>query len=413
VEAAKYGLATFQISLPLDRGALARMGSEVKSQPGKWLFTGSAFYLLTDKSTLLSRDQRWDQQRLYPCGTRMHVPLEGEPALVNAYSVDLEIATDWALKYEALKGGGLPPEPEEVIEPIIETAESHGLGLPVGKQLVVTDAALVKDSQNIVVHTEQKDFPARVLKVDTGLGVALLATGPELELEPGRWGTKKDADLGQAIFAVGLEMTISRKAFTTTPTLSKGIVSKLGGRDSGSFLHDAALPTESVGGYVITEKGDVLGAYFRSSTRLVGKRGAAATRAKEELASSTEETPGLPESLRCSALAKFVAETPGVLPFRALGADELPEAVKALRNSSLLVISTRELRKDPPPRKKPVASTPETPMTPGSGTTPPPDGAMTYSLSKSGVRHNSKCKFFRADLPCQAADGRPCKVCGG
>jgi hypothetical protein len=409
-EAAKLAPGTFQISLPLDEGALARMGTEMKAQKGKWLFTGGTFYLLGSKDSMYTRDQRFDARPLFPCGTRMHVPLEGEPALVNAYALTLEEAAEWSLRYEIKKGTGLPPEPEEVVEPIIEIAQSQGLGLPVGKHLVLTDAALVRDAQTVMLHAEQKDFPARVLKVDTKLGAALLAVPAELELEPGRWATKKPPELGQGVYAVGLELTITRKSFLTAPTLTRGIVSKAG--DKETFHHDANLPAETVGGYVLTEKGDVLGAYFRSKSRLEGKRGAAA-----EVPSSSEEQSesSLCQCMRSEAMASFCADAPGAVSFRALGAAELPEAVKALRASSLLVLSTREIRKAPPPRKRMVVSETSTPTTtPPGGTTPPPAaGNMTYSISKTGTRHNSKCKFFRADFPCPATEGKACKVCGG
>ena len=81
-----------------------------------------------------------------------------------------------------------------------------------------------------------------------------------------------------------------------------------------------------------------------------------------------------------------------------------------------LVASLREenanLRKTGAPGK-PVAANPsketaKTPATPGETT------VLTYKLSSSGKRHNSRCRYFKsAGEACSATDGEPCKVCGG
>ena len=44
-----------------------------------------------------------------------------------------------------------------------------------------------------------------------------------------------------------------------------------------------------------------------------------------------------------------------------------------------------------------------------------PGSSSGYWLSKSGVRHNSNCKWYQhcAGGPCGAGDGRACKICGG
>ena len=38
---------------------------------------------------------------------------------------------------------------------------------------------------------------------------------------------------------------------------------------------------------------------------------------------------------------------------------------------------------------------------------------LTFSLSSTGKRHNSRCRFFGAGKPCDATAGVACKVCGG
>lgn len=38
-----------------------------------------------------------------------------------------------------------------------------------------------------------------------------------------------------------------------------------------------------------------------------------------------------------------------------------------------------------------------------------------YRITKSGVRHNAKCRYFDSPsaVPCGPDEGRPCKICGG
>ena len=63
-----------------------------------------------------------------------------------------------------------------------------------------------------------------------------------------------------------------------------------------------------------------------------------------------------------------------------------------------------------------------TPATTTAQVTPNPEAAksstgeagITYKLSKSGKRHNSRCRYFSsAGDTCGPNDGEPCKVCGG
>ena len=38
---------------------------------------------------------------------------------------------------------------------------------------------------------------------------------------------------------------------------------------------------------------------------------------------------------------------------------------------------------------------------------------LSYSLSSTGKRHNSNCRYFGSGKPCGPNDGVACKVCGG
>lgn len=43
----------------------------------------------------------------------------------------------------------------------------------------------------------------------------------------------------------------------------------------------------------------------------------------------------------------------------------------------------------------------------------PASGVLSYSLSSTGKRHNSRCRFYGGGKPCGVTDGVACKICGG
>lgn len=67
-----------------------------------------------------------------------------------------------------------------------------------------------------------------------------------------------------------------------------------------------------------------------------------------------------------------------------------------------------------PTATSPSKETAKTPATPATPVTPGETTVLTYKLSSSGKRHNSRCRYFKsAGEACSATDGEPCKVCGG
>jgi hypothetical protein len=93
--------------------------------------------------------------------------------------------------------------------------------------------------------------------------------------------------------------------------------------------------------------------------------------------------------VKTGALFAFLSKTPDTTTMRSPANDAIEEIGKELLKASVLVVSTRELRK------------------------PRPLPATGWSLSSSGTRHNSQCRFYDAAKSCTAADGKPCKTCGG
>lgn len=392
---AKDGPRTFQISQIVEGGWLCRMASAEdakKAQP--LVFIGEIFYCLTKEPARGSIGQVFEKQPLFAAGGRTLHPLRGEPAAVRAFALTLEeAASAWREVFDA-SGGDPAKQSPPVMEPEVQIITTLGMGVAVGKAgLVLTDSDLLRDATATMVHIEGKDHPAKMIASDPDLGVTLLSC--DLPLEPVRMAARKPLEVGQGVFAVHLEFNTSKKDFLKSPLVTRGIVSR---QSKAAFEHDASLPADSPGGFVIGEKGDVAGVFFRSHIK-GASRGAAA--------SKSEPRPSLAETVKTPAIFAFLAKTPGTAMARSPASDEIEPLGKALRDACVLIISTQEKRiPRAPPKAGPVAKAPGQP--PATGAAP-----AGWSLSRSGVRHNSKCQYYNAATPCAATDGRPCKVCGG
>jgi hypothetical protein len=183
--------------------------------------------------------------------------------------------------------------------------------------------------------------------------------------------------------------------------MTTGIVSRL--IDTTLFQHDAPLVPDAVGGFVLNDRLEVIGVFFSPETRTLGARSSSSQ------ASVSPPTPrGITECHRSDILDELCIEggkdkrLPGVPELKrgSIG-DDKSVAADFLRKTCVLVVSAREVAKTPPPAKT------------TAGTATPPGAATGWSLSKSGTRHNAKCRFFGSGAACQATEGKACKVCGG
>ena len=70
-----------------------------------------------------------------------------------------------------------------------------------------------------------------------------------------------------------------------------------------------------------------------------------------------------------------------------------------------------------PAATSPAEPAPSASVPPGEAATNSPATAETsaYRISRSGIRHNSRCRYFDSpnNAPCTATEGRACKLCGG
>jgi len=63
-------------------------------------------------------------------------------------------------------------------------------------------------------------------------------------------------------------------------------------------------------------------------------------------------------------------------------------------------------------RPPPVASAPARTSTDGYAPSAR-QGESGFSMSSTGKRHNSGCRYYNPSKPCGATEGTPCKICGG
>lgn len=406
--ASKLGPQAFEFAHPVEDGSgwICRMA--LKTDPkagGPKLFTGEAFFLLTKDVFAHQKGQRVENQVLFGAGGRTYHPLAGDPAMVRAFALTVEHATQAWMDVMAASGGDVAKQAPNVLEPDVEIATKHGFGIVIGKGgLVAIDPAIVKKGfKSLIIHHDGKDYPATLFSPKDKEGADIKTPDVQLvtcavPLEAARIGTKKPVEVGQNVFAISYELNTGKKGFYSKATVTRGIVSRFG--SNGSFQHDARLSPENPGGYLVGEKGDVFGFFFQTQTS-----GGSGRRSSSDDKPAVE---GLGSCVSTQAISKLLEKLPGQSELRSGNTSEDMEGNgKALLASSVLVVATFEINK---PRKitAPKVAGPAATMPPGGD--PPPAG---WSLSKAGVRHSSKCQYYNAQYPCQPTEGRPCKVCGG
>jgi hypothetical protein len=94
-----------------------------------------------------------------------------------------------------------------------------------------------------------------------------------------------------------------------------------------------------------------------------------------------------------ASLLKRIAELEGKVA-------QLQQENEALRRQSVA---------SPSPTYRPSALQSLTP----SGSTSKPTAEASHTISSTGKRHNSGCRFFGSGRSCGPTDGIACKICGG
>jgi hypothetical protein len=68
-----------------------------------------------------------------------------------------------------------------------------------------------------------------------------------------------------------------------------------------------------------------------------------------------------------------------------------------------------------PPAAAPMPAVSPRPIVPRTvaPTAPAPADAAAYTMSSTGKRHNSRCRYYGTGRACGPSDGVACKICGG
>lgn len=394
----------FEVNQMLPEGFLCRVVNETLGQKGVWMASGASFLVLPSDEMPAERGARVLAKTLYHAGTRTYQALDGTTSLINAYSLTLDEAVVAALQIIAVSGGDPTKQAPLIVEPLMEKVVVRGLGLPIGKGFFITDAAFAEGKHPVAIHHEGRDVPANVVKLDSKRGLALLQCAA-VPTQAGTFLARDGATFGQGIFVASMTLNPSRRGFEPV-TMTTGIVGRL--IDSARFQHDAPLVPDAVGGFVLSERMEVLGVFFSPEIRALGKQSSSSAGSQPAPRGITEcyRSEQLDELLGVSSKGKRL---PGVPELRSgsLGGDKQGVA-ELLRKSCALVVSTREIMKTPPASTA-DAGKPAGAGGGGGGNAPGPG----KSLSASGIRHNAGCRYFNAAKPCQPGEGTPCKICGG
>jgi S1-C subfamily serine protease len=376
----KLGPTSFEVAQNTPFGSLCRMAMKLGN--GSILFTGEQFLLLPESSTQLKSGTRLTDKALFFAGPRTFHPLQGPAFPLRAFALSLDAAATALADLAAQRKSADIYEPKVIISEVL----ALGFGISAtaaGEAHIVVDAAALEGMKSIDIDLGKKRSPGTLVAMDSKLGIALIAC--QGSLEPARLAARKPLALGQVVLAISYSLKPTRRDFGET-SVTRGIVSKLN-EGSLQFETDALAAPGSIGGLVISEKGDVVGLMLQ-----------------QPLSKTTAPPPPAPRLTRCistEAIARWldaIPKAPALRPM--LSFVNLQDTADTLKRSALIVRITRETIQE---TKPPIAGP--------SGTAT--SAATGWSLSKSGTRHNSKCRYFNAANACQATDGTACKTCGG
>lgn len=390
-EGEKLGAATFEVTQTTPVGCLCRLG--VKLSNGSSMFTGEQFLLIGDSKDLPKKGTRLDAKTLFFAENITFHPQVGSPAPMRSFALTLDPAAQSLT--DNLTGRKAPV----VYEPRIEISERRVLGYAISlagpsEAMFLVESSALEGAKSVDVDLGAEHSPATIVTKDDLLGVSVIAC--KGSFEPARLAPKKPIALGQTIYAVSFPLNSTKRGLGDT-TITKGIISKYNGRDT-RFEHDASVDPNAVGGLVLSDKGDVVGI-------MISKQQTANTssnRSTAEISPSSLTPVNLSLCVSTQELIPFINSVPRIPVQRSTLNFNLQDTSETLKRSTAIIRITRENIHDVTP--PPIA---------GTGSTMPPAGTPVWSISKAGIRHNSKCKYFNERYPCQATEGTACKVCGG
>jgi S1-C subfamily serine protease len=136
----------------------------------------------------------------------------------------------------------------------VETMQGNGTGFLVDEGQVVTAAHVVTGSGGVRLRTDDgRVVDARVERIDHRADLAVLVPSEAITDDP-LVLRASPAEVGEAVLAIGYSLD------TTTPSVSRGIVSALRVLDTTDLVQtDAAINPGMSGGPLLSDSGEVLG----------------------------------------------------------------------------------------------------------------------------------------------------------
>ncbi len=105
---------------------------------------------------------------------------------------------------------------------------------------------------------------------------------------------------------------------------------------------------------------------------------------------------------------------------QAITSGSKPDVDALLKRIAELEGKVSQLQQENETLRRQAVATPTQAYRPSDGSSLTPSNSSSkataggsYSLSSTGKRHNSSCRYFGSGRSCGATDGIPCKICGG
>jgi hypothetical protein len=386
--AQQIGPQSLEVQVAVEGGGIARLALPRPKPDSPLVFGGEFIYLLDAPGAApLERGFRLELRPLYLAGARRYQALGAEPVLVRALAQSL----DQAAEEQLLTLDQQPlPEPALLLEPIVEEQRRLAVALPLGRGWYLAAAQGLAHAKRLQLHEEGKDHPASLMLEHPACGLALLRSA--LEREPIGLLPRTPSQLGQEVRLLALEPSPNGRDLRE-PLLTRGIISDW---QPSSIRHDALLPEGFVMAVVLNAAWEPLALQWPNA-----KVGAEPTR--------------LQSCVPLSLLGAWSAQWPQTkptppLPRQGDWGKSAAQASEALQQAAVLLQIISEQRRLPP-----------MPETNANGPGMPAGGAggaggaqgTGFSLSSTGIRHNARCKYYNTRKPCNANDGKACRICGG
>lgn len=354
---------------------LKKQGAEALCQWGSFdrragvvRFDGGFFIFITTLD-VRKGSKLENEKKLFWCGV---VP--GVEPTISYYAESIELA---AAHLGKLRGpSSTPPStPPPSIPPRGGSITSMAFGTCFAiteDGFCITNEHVIRGAAEIQVRVHTRELPARVVYQDGKLDLAVMKT--EWQTKPLTLRFGDNVTLGTKVFTIGFPKPSVQGVM---PKFTEGVVSSLAGLKDNPLHYQHSVPIQpgNSGGALVDQFGQVVGIIDSFLAGDDVQNVNYAVKASDAM-KWLQSLPDLADKLRSVHPTEWDYET----------AKQMAEAA-----TGMVVVS---LTGSPPQSA-------------------PPNGTAQFSLSKGGVRHNARCRYFDSALGCSSTDGRPCKLCGG